>query len=58
MDESVRDHDKNGSRDRPGDAPEPGESPPDEEPACAICGGRIGPDDVVCPHCGESLVAG
>lgn len=31
---------------------------PEEEPTCAICGGRIGPDDVVCPHCGASLVAG
>lgn len=33
-------------------------SPAEEEPTCAICGGRIGPDDVICPHCGESLVAG
>jgi hypothetical protein len=39
------------------DDPEPGASPP-EEPTCALCGGRIGPDDVVCPHCGASLVAG
>jgi Cu+-exporting ATPase len=27
-------------------------------PACASCGGSIGQDDVVCPHCGVSLVAG
>lgn len=30
----------------------------DEPPTCANCGGVIGPDDVVCPHCGISLVAG
>jgi hypothetical protein len=29
-----------------------------EEPVCAACGGEIGPDDVICPHCGVSLVAG
>jgi YHS domain-containing protein len=27
-------------------------------PACANCGGSISQDDVVCPHCGISLVAG
>ena len=32
----------------------------DEEPpaTCAHCGGTISQDDVVCPHCGVSLVAG
>jgi len=30
----------------------------DEEPVCANCGGVIGPDDLVCPHCGISLVSG
>ncbi len=50
------------------DAPKPGASrkavenaspgSPEDEPTCALCGGKIGPDDVVCPHCGESLVAG
>jgi Cu+-exporting ATPase len=27
-------------------------------PACAHCGGSISQDDVVCPHCGLSLVSG
>lgn len=31
---------------------------PDEEPVCANCGGAIGADDLVCPHCGISLVSG
>jgi hypothetical protein len=39
----------------PEDDPHP--APPDE-PTCAVCGGRIRADDVVCPHCGASLVAG
>ena len=30
----------------------------DAEPVCANCGGVIGPDDLVCPHCGISLVSG
>ncbi|HLU35333.1 MAG TPA: zinc-ribbon domain-containing protein [Thermomicrobiales bacterium] len=29
-----------------------------EQPVCAICGHEIAPDDVVCPSCGTSLVAG
>lgn len=31
---------------------------PQEDPVCAICGHPIEPDDIVCPNCGESLVAG
>lgn len=31
---------------------------PDEEPVCANCGGTISMDDLVCPHCGISLVSG
>jgi hypothetical protein len=30
----------------------------DEPPTCANCGGVIAQEDVVCPHCGVSLVAG
>ena len=30
----------------------------DEQPVCVVCGGAIGIDDLVCPHCGESLAAG
>lgn len=26
--------------------------------ACAVCGGAISQDDLVCPHCGISLVSG
>ena len=28
------------------------------EPRCIECGGLISQSDVVCPHCGVSLVAG
>lgn len=28
------------------------------EPRCGECGGLISQSDVVCPHCGTSLVAG
>ncbi|MDQ3654414.1 MAG: hypothetical protein M3457_04965 [Chloroflexota bacterium] len=38
-----------------GDQPQP---PGDEEPVCANCGGAISLDDLVCPHCGISLVSG
>lgn len=31
---------------------------PDKEPVCANCGGVISADDLVCPHCGISLVSG
>ncbi len=31
---------------------------PPKELKCAECGGKIAPDDLVCPHCGISLVAG
>jgi hypothetical protein len=27
-------------------------------PTCAECGGTISQDDIVCPHCGVSLVGG
>jgi hypothetical protein len=33
-------------------------SPVEDEPVCAICGHRIAPDDIECPNCGTSLVAG
>jgi rubrerythrin len=29
-----------------------------EEPVCAICGHAVAQDDLVCPNCGTSLVAG
>ncbi|HEV2127928.1 MAG TPA: YHS domain-containing protein [Thermomicrobiales bacterium] len=25
---------------------------------CPICGGEVGQDDLVCPHCGTNLVSG
>ena len=31
---------------------------PVEQPVCANCGHPIEPDDIVCPNCGISLVAG
>ncbi len=31
---------------------------PDEQPVCAACGGAIRIDDLICPHCGESLAGG
>lgn len=31
---------------------------PEKPPACAACGGEISADDLVCPHCGESLAGG
>ncbi len=31
---------------------------PQREPVCATCGGKIRRDDIVCPHCGETLVSG
>lgn len=35
------------------------QNPPiQEEPVCAVCGHPIGQDDLVCPNCGVSLVAG
>jgi len=37
---------------------EPDSINPDEEPVCANCGGVISVDDLVCPHCGISLVSG
>ncbi len=37
--------------------PDPDIDNPDE-PRCPVCGGAIDQTDVVCPHCGESLVAG
>jgi len=37
--------------------PDPEIDNPDE-PRCPVCGGAIDRTDVVCPHCGESLVAG
>ncbi|HEV2127264.1 MAG TPA: zinc ribbon domain-containing protein [Thermomicrobiales bacterium] len=30
----------------------------DEELTCPECGGAIGVDDVICPHCGVPLVGG
>lgn len=38
--------------------PETDSIDPDEEPVCANCGGAISADDLVCPHCGISLVSG
>lgn len=29
-----------------------------EPPICAYCGGVISEDDLVCPHCGRTLVGG
>jgi hypothetical protein len=37
---------------------EGGPSAEDEPPTCANCGGVISQDDLTCPHCGVSLVAG
>ena len=37
---------------------EPSGQPTPDEPICAACGRPIGRDDIVCPHCGTSLVAG
>ena len=37
--------------------PDPEIDNPDE-PRCPVCGGAIDRTDVICPHCGESLVAG
>ncbi len=31
---------------------------PQREPVCATCGGKIRRDDIVCSHCGETLVSG
>jgi predicted amidophosphoribosyltransferase len=31
---------------------------PPETLTCASCGGKIEPDDLVCPHCGEPLAGG
>lgn len=31
---------------------------PEEQPVCAKCGHPIEPDDIECPNCGISLVAG
>lgn len=38
--------------------PEEGEFGLEEDPVCAICGHEIAQDDLVCPNCGTSLVAG
>ena len=42
--------------------PAPGTSrsngPPEGEPVCGACGGPIEVDDIFCPRCGTSLVAG
>jgi len=35
-----------------------GDEAGDPPSTCAKCGGTISQDDVVCPHCGVSLVAG
>ncbi|CAA9543885.1 MAG: hypothetical protein AVDCRST_MAG49-1240 [uncultured Thermomicrobiales bacterium] len=32
--------------------------PADKDPVCAMCGKPVRVDDIVCPHCGASLVAG
>ena len=29
-----------------------------DPPTCVYCGGIISEEDVVCPHCGKSLVGG
>ena len=48
----------------PPDSPEQRDDPPDvpagdpDQPVCAKCGGSIDENDLVCPHCGVSLVAG
>jgi len=34
------------------------DSPVEDHPVCAICGHPIAPDDIECPNCGTSLVAG
>jgi rubrerythrin len=34
------------------------EASSEEEPTCALCGHPIAQDDIICPNCGVSLVAG
>lgn len=47
----------NSGRDRvAADRSQPAEKP--SPPRCGACGGVISQDDLVCPHCGESLVGG
>lgn len=61
----MNQQDPEGNR-RPGDHPEnpvdhtPEEHHPtsQEDPSCAVCGAAISQDDIVCPNCGTSLVAG
>ncbi|HVL25358.1 MAG TPA: zinc ribbon domain-containing protein [Thermomicrobiales bacterium] len=45
---------------RTGAEHEPPAPAPEEvsEPVCVVCGHPISQDDVVCPSCGTSLVAG
>jgi hypothetical protein len=55
---SCTDPSRAGRRER-GPEGDPHPNPPNpDEPTCAVCGGRIRVDDVVCPHCGASLAAG
>lgn len=54
MSEHQRDmHDQTDETQTPGQ-----EGGPSEQPTCANCGHLIEPDDIVCPNCGISLVAG
>lgn len=32
--------------------------PPSSQPTCAACGGSIGQEDLICPHCHTPLAAG
>lgn len=41
-----------------GKSVEEGSLQPEEQPTCAACGGSISAEDLVCPHCGESLAGG
>jgi rubrerythrin len=60
MDKEITDIDGQKAEQEPLDLPglEDADSPVEDEPVCAICGHRIEPDDIECPNCGTSLVAG
>lgn len=54
----MSEHDEKDHRTVGQPAPQEENSGPVEEPVCANCGHPIEPDDIVCPNCGISLVAG
>jgi len=60
MDQQETRSDDKEKQERP-DHPQPPPAPAPEEvsdPVCAVCGHPISQDDIVCPNCGTSLVAG